>query len=303
MTEVPQPAPLPADHRAGFVAVVGKPNAGKSTLMNALVGDKLSIVTPKAQTTRHRIMGIANGDKYQIVFSDTPGVITPRYGLHRSMMKSVTSALDDADVVLFIVDVNEKYPEEDVLAMLRTASRPVILLINKIDEAEEEVLQRRIAELKEAVQPVAGHAISALHKVGMEPLLETILEHLPLSPPFYDKDALTDRPERFFVAEIIREKLFMNLEQELPYSCEVTILTYEEAEGDEPVRISAEIHVERKSQKGMVIGKQGSMISKIRKESRHDIRKFLGRKVELELYVRVAEDWKNSDPRLRQFGY
>jgi GTPase len=288
-------------HKSGFVAVIGKPNAGKSTLMNAMVGDKLSIVTPKAQTTRHRILGIANAPEYQIVFSDTPGVIKPRYGLHKSMMKSVNSAMDDADLILFIVDVNEKFPETDVLEMLNRSKIPVILAVNKIDDATEEDILRRLGELRTALNPIAGYGISALMKIQLDELRQCILDNLPEGPAYYDKDAITDRPERFFVTEIIREKLFLNLEEEIPYSCEVTILTYEEKE--EEVSISAEIHVERKSQKGMVIGKQGTMISKIRKQAKSAIKHFLGRKVNLELYVRVAEEWKDNDMRLKGFGY
>ncbi|MBX3101713.1 MAG: GTPase Era [Bacteroidetes bacterium] len=290
-------------HRAGFVALLGKPNVGKSTLLNALAGEKLAIVTPKAQTTRHRILGIVSTDDWQIIFSDTPGLIAPRYELHKSMMQSAGSALQDADALVLMAHPEEIFDETPVRELLALhPDIPRILVINKCDAYPADKVQARIEELQ-WVKPRATCVISALRQIGLSELLDTLVAILPESPPFYDKDQLTDRPMRFFAAETIREKVFLFLRQEIPYHTEVTILFYKDAEGDDPVHIEAEIHVARQTQKAMVIGKQGAMIKKIGTAARKEIAHMLGQPVRLELYVRVAEDWKDRPEWLRRFGY
>lgn len=234
-------------HKAGFVSIIGKPNVGKSTLMNALVGEKLSIITPKAQTTRHRILGIVNEESYQIVFSDTPGIIKPRYGLQDSMMSSVKGALTDADLILFVTDINEQHDENDVLEKIINTTIPMIVLINKIDNATQEQVDEKIAYWQEKLNPKHIYAISALHQYNLDGIMNTVLDFLPEHAPFYDKEDLTDRNQRFFVSEIIREKIFNNYQKEIPYSTEVIITSYKEEETI--TRISAEIIVERDSQK------------------------------------------------------
>ena len=288
-------------HKSGFVTILGKPNAGKSTLLNAFLERKLVITTPKAQTTRHRVIGILNGDDYQIVFSDTPGVITPKYRLHKAMMGAVKHSLEDAELILLLIDVNEKFSETDLLEMVKKAKTPTILVVNKIDRSQDAKIEARAKEIAEIVNPVETINISALYRGNVDELIQLLIKHLPEGPEYFDKDAISDRPERFFVTEIIREKVFMNLEQEIPYSCEVSIAEFVEEENI--TRISAEIHVERKSQKGMIIGKRGAMIKKIGTEARLDIEAFLDKKVFIELYVRVSENWKDSSMRLRNFGY
>jgi GTP-binding protein Era len=287
--------------KSGFVSIIGKPNAGKSTLMNALVGRKLAITTPKAQTTRHRILGILHGDGYQAVFSDTPGVILPQYKLHRLMMKAVKGAVDDADLIVLLVDVNEKFPEELVIDLAKRSMVPVLLVLNKEDLADPEKVKHRLEEVKSKVEVVDSMAISATKGTGVKELRDKIVALLPDGPPYFDEDSMSDRPERFFVTEIIREKIFMLLDEEVPYSCEVGVVQYEEREN--LTFIDAEIHVERDSQKGILVGKQGSMIKKIGQMARKDIEEFLDQKVYLELRVRVAENWKDSTLRLRSFGY
>ena len=287
--------------KSGFVSIIGKPNAGKSTLMNALVGRKLAITTPKAQTTRHRILGILHGDGYQAVFSDTPGVILPQYKLHRLMMKAVKGAVDDADLMVLLVDVNEKFPEELVIDLAKRSLVPVLLVLNKVDLADPEKVKHRLEEVKSKVEVVDSMAISATKGTGVKELRDKIVALLPDGPPYFDEDSMSDRPERFFVTEIIREKIFMLLDEEVPYSCEVGVVQYEEREN--LTFIDAEIHVERDSQKGILVGKQGSMIKKIGQMARKDIEEFLDQKVYLELRVRVAENWKDSTLRLRSFGY
>jgi len=288
-------------HKAGFVSIIGKPNAGKSTLMNALVGEKMSIVTPKAQTTRHRIIGIVNDPEFQIVFSDTPGVIKPAYTLQESMMSSVQGSLIDADVILLVTDIHEKYDEGDVIEKLRKTESPVAVLINKIDKSTEEEVKQKIQYWQEEVRPQAVFAVSALYGHNLESVFQFIQEHLPVHPPYYEKDALTDRNERFFVSEIIREKVFKLYEKEIPYSTEVIITSFKE----EPAitRISAEIIVERDSQKNILIGKAGSMIKKVGTYAREDIEEFLQKKVFLELFVKVIPDWRKKDNYLKRFGY
>lgn len=287
--------------RSGFVSIIGKPNAGKSTLLNALVGKKLAITTPKAQTTRHRILGIDHGPGYQVIFSDTPGVILPQYRLHKAMMNSVKHSLEDADLILLLVDVHEKFPESELFRIAAKPQIPILLVINKVDLADDEKVAVRKAEILEKVKVRDEIAISALHGTNVKELKAKILGLLPEGPPYFDEDSLSDRPERFFVTELIREKIFLNMEQEIPYSCEVGILTYEEEEKID--RIRAEIFVDRASLKGMLIGKRGAMVKKIGSEARMDIEAFLQKKVFLDLYVRVAENWKDSSFRLRDFGY
>lgn len=288
-------------HKAGFVSIVGKPNVGKSTLMNALVGEKMAIITPKAQTTRHRILGIVNGSNHQIVFSDTPGVIKPVYGMQKSMMKFVSGSLVDADIVLFVTDINEKYDETEVLERLKDIVSPIAVIVNKIDESSEVAVKKKIDYWQELLNPAAIFAVSALHDHNVSAVMQFILDHLPEHPAYYDKEALTDRPERFFVSEIIREKILKLYDKEIPYSTEVIITAFK----DEPsiVRISAEIIVERESQKNIIIGKGGSMLKKVGTYARLDMEDFLQKKVFLELFVKVIADWRNSKNYLKRFGY
>lgn len=288
-------------HKAGFVSIIGKPNVGKSTLMNALVGEKLSIITPKAQTTRHRILGIVNEENYQIVFSDTPGIIKPRYGLQDAMMSFVKGALTDADLILFVTDINEQHDENDVLEKIRHSSIPLIVLINKIDNATQEQVNEKIAYWQEQLSPKHIFAISALHQHNLEGIMDTVLGYLPEHAPFYDKEDLTDRSQRFFVSEIIREKIFNNYQKEIPYSTEVIITAFKEEENI--TRISAEIIVERDSQKNILIGKGGASLKKVGMEARKDIEKFLEQKVFLETFVKVLPDWRSKKNYLKSFGY
>lgn len=288
-------------HKAGFVSLIGKPNVGKSTLMNALVGEKMSIVTPKAQTTRHRILGIVNEDDYQIVFSDTPGVIQPKYGLQESMMGFVKESLVDADVILFVTDINEKYDEQDVIDRLKKSTSPIAVIINKIDKSDEEKVKEKIAFWSETLNTTAIFAVSALHEHNVAAVMQFILDKLPEHPPYYEKDALTDKNERFFVSEMIREKIFKLYEKEIPYSTEVIITAFKEEENI--TRISAEIIVERDSQKNIIIGKGGEMIKKVGTYARKDIEEFLQKKVFLEMFVKVLSDWRNRKNYLKRFGY
>jgi GTP-binding protein Era len=288
-------------HKSGFVSIIGKPNAGKSTLMNALVGAKLAIATPKAQTTRHRILGIANDEDYQIVFSDTPGVILPQYRLHRAMMSQVHHSLEDADLMIILVDVNEKFPEEEVFKIARKSKIPKILVINKVDKSDQEKVKARYEQIKEQIEFDQGIGISALHGFNMLELKKMIVDALPEGPPYFDKDSISDRPERFFVAELVREKIFLFLRDEVPYSTQVTILDFEEKDGVDVIH--AEIHVERDSQKAILIGKKGVMIQKIGAAARKDIEAFLDKRIYLDLHVRVTENWKDSKFHLRSFGF
>ena len=288
-------------HKAGFVSIIGKPNAGKSTLMNALVGEKMSIITPKAQTTRHRIIGIVNDDDHQIVFSDTPGVIKPNYSLQESMMNFVMGSIIDADILLFVTDINEKYDENDVLEKLRNTKSPVAVIINKVDKSTEEDVKAKIEFWKEKINPDIIFPISALLGYNVESIMNYIKDHLPIHPPYYDKGELTDKTLRFFVSEIIREKVFKLYDKEIPYSTEVIITAYKE----EPTitRISAEIIVERDSQKNIIIGKAGAMIKKVGTYARQDIEEFIDSKVFLELFVKVLPDWRSKKNYLKRFGY
>jgi GTP-binding protein Era len=288
-------------HKAGFVSIIGKPNVGKSTLMNALIGEKLSIITPKAQTTRHRILGIVNEEDYQIVFSDTPGVIKPKYGLQDAMMHSVNGALTDADLLLFVTDINEQYDENDVLEKILNTTIPMIVLVNKIDNATQEQVDEKTAFWQEKLNPKHIFAISALHKYNLDGIMAMLLDSLPEHDPYYDKEELSDRSQRFFVSEIIREKIFTNYQKEIPYSTEVVITAFKEEE--KITRISAEIIVERDSQKNILIGKGGSMLKKVGTEARKDIEKFLDQKVFLETFVKVLPDWRSKKNYLKSFGY
>ncbi|MEY5069207.1 MAG: hypothetical protein RLZ47_1069 [Bacteroidota bacterium] len=288
-------------HKAGFVSLIGKPNAGKSTLMNALVGEKMSIVTSKAQTTRHRILGIVNEPEYQIIFSDTPGVIKPHYGLQESMMSFVNGSLVDADLILFVTDINERYDENDVLERLQKTASPVAVIINKIDKSDEEKVKEKISYWQETLNPEAIFAVSALHEHNVAAVMQFILDRLPEHPAYYDKDTLTDRTERFFVSEMVREKIFKLYDKEIPYSTEVIVTSFKE-EG-KLIRIAAEIIVERDSQKNILIGKSGEMIKKVGTYARQDIEEFLQKKVFLELFVKVITDWRNRKNYLKTFGY
>lgn len=296
------PAPeWPEGHKSGYVAILGKPNAGKSTLLNALLEYKLSIATYKAQTTRHRIVGLQNADDYQIVWLDTPGVIDPEYKLHEAMMRQVRGALQDADVVLLLVVPEETHSEESLFKLLEPVRTPLVLAVNKADLAGEAAISARQAEFKKRLSPAETLAISALKEENLDELQAAILRLLPEAPPYYPKDQLSDRPERFFAAELIREQVFLHLSQELPYSAEIQVVKFDERE--DLTFIDAEIHVERKSQKGMVIGKGGTMLRKIGTAARLALEEMLGRKVFLNLYVRVSEKWKDKDLYLRGFGY
>jgi GTP-binding protein Era len=288
-------------HKAGFVSIIGKPNVGKSTLMNVMVGERLSIITSKAQTTRHRIMGILNGEDFQIVYSDTPGIIQPKYELHQSMMRFVHTSLEDADVILFVTDIYEKHDEEEIVQRLQRAQVPILLLINKIDLASPDEVLQKIDYWKDKVAAKEIIPISALEKKGTDKIFELILQYLPEHPAYYDKDELTDKPERFFAAEIIREKIFMLYKKEVPYSCEVVV---EEFKEDETIiRMRADINVERKSQKGIIIGHKGEMLKKVGTLARKDMEEFFLKKVHMELYVRVNENWRTNQKALNRFGY
>lgn len=289
-------------HKAGFVNIVGNPNVGKSTLMNQLVGERISIATFKAQTTRHRIMGIVNTDDVQIVFSDTPGVLKPNYKLQESMLAFSESALRDADVLLYVTDVVEQ-PEKnrDFLDKVAKMDVPVLLLINKIDQGNQKTLGK-IVEKWHALLPKAEILpISALNKFGTDMLLKRIEELLPDSPPYFDKDQLTDKPARFFVSEIVREKILLYYDKEIPYSVEVRVESFKEA--DRSIHINAVIYVERDSQKGIIIGHQGIALKKVGTESRKALERFFGKSVYLELFVKVDKDWRSSQRELDSFGY
>ncbi len=290
-------------HKSGFVNIIGSPNVGKSTLMNALVGERLSIITNKAQTTRHRVFGIVNHPDYQIVYSDTPGLVNAAYKLHEHMMSYVKTALKDADILLFMTDCKEKKTNhEPTLETIRKMDHvPVLLLINKIDLKDQSKVEERMAYWQEQVPHAEVIPVSALHKFNLEKVFDRILELLPEGPPYFDKDQLTDRPIRFFVAEIIREKIFLNFEKEIPYSTEVIVESYMDDHG--LIRIRALIMVERDSQKNIIIGKGGSMLKKVGTEARKDIEAFLGQKVFLETYVKVDKAWRNTENRLKYYGY
>ncbi len=287
-------------HKSGFVSIVGRPNVGKSSLMNKLVGENLSIITAKAQTTRHRIMGILNGEDFQIVYSDTPGILEPKYELQEAMMGYVKVSLDDADLILLIVELGEKY-DEHLFSIIQKIQTPILLVINKIDTAKGSQVEDKIAYWKNLIQAKEIITTSAKEGTNVGLLLDTIKKYLPEHPGYYPKDDLTDRSERFFAAEIIREKILLNYEQEIPYSSEVGIETFKEEEAI--IRIRANIYVERDSQKGILIGKGGSSLKKVGSEARVDLEKFFGKKVFLETHVKVADNWRKQKLKLKQFGY
>ena len=288
--------------KSGFVNIIGNPNVGKSTLLNELVGEKLSIITSKAQTTRHRILGIVNGEEFQIIFSDTPGIVKPVYKLHDSMMKFVRTAITDADIILYVTDVIETWDKNvQFIEKLNKVAAPVIVAINKTDLSKPEPIDLLITEWNAHVPKATVMPISAKLRFNVPNLFKTILEKLPEGPAYYPVDSLTDKPERFFVTEIVREKIFQNYQQEIPYSCEVVIDSFKEAE--DIVRINAIIHVMRESQKGIIIGHKGEMLKKVGTQARLDIEKFLGKKVYIGLQVKVALDWRNNEKILKRFGY
>lgn len=289
-------------HKSGFVNIVGNPNVGKSTLMNALVGEKISIITSKAQTTRHRILGIVNGEDFQIVYSDTPGVLKPNYKLQESMLNFSNSALTDADIILYVTDVVENAEKNaDFLEKVKKQKAPVILVINKIDLTDQPKLIELVDKWKDLLPEAEIIPISAKNNFNLDYLLKRIKDLLPDSPPFFEKDALTDKPARFFVTEIIREKILTNYDKEIPYSVEVAIEQFKE--DNKLIRINAVIFVERDSQKGIIIGQRGNMLKKIGTEARKDIEAFFEKKVFLELFVKVEKDWRNKDKKLKEFGY
>lgn len=288
-------------HKAGFVNILGKPNVGKSTLMNALLGENLSIITPKAQTTRHRILGIANEDDYQIVFSDTPGIIKPGYKLQEYMMSFVHTAMEDADLFLLISQVDNDFDDTQTLEKLKNTSTPVLLLINKIDLATQDQVVEKCEQWKKQFPDFYILPISALNNFNLDQVMAKIIELLPESPPYYSKDDLTDRPVRFFVSEIVREKILMNYQKEIPYSVEVSVDSFKEDE--KMVHIRCVIHVVRDSQKGILIGHKGKALKKIGVESRKEIEKFLGKQVFIDLHVKVNKNWRDNDLQLGRFGY
>jgi len=289
-------------HRSGFVNIVGNPNVGKSTLMNRLVGEKISIITAKAQTTRHRIMGIVNKPEYQIVYSDTPGVLRPNYKLQEQMLNFSLSALDDADVLLYVTDVVETIDKNDeFLSKVQNSNVPVLLLINKIDLTQQAELENIVLHWHEVLPNAEIYPISALNNFSIELVKNRVVELLPESPPYFDKDALTDKPARFFVTEIIREKALLYYQKEVPYSIEVIVEEFKDE--SDIIRIRAVILVERDSQKGIVIGHKGEALKKLGTEARKDIEKFFEKKVFLQLFVKVEKDWRNRDNMLKRFGY
>jgi GTP-binding protein Era len=289
-------------HKAGFVNIIGNPNVGKSTLSNELIGERLSIITSKAQTTRHRIFGIVNKEDYQIVFSDTPGVLQPKYKLQQSMLHFSKSALSDADILLYITDTVETPDKHsEFLTMVKNSEIPVLLVINKIDLIQQTELENLVDFWKAEIPRAEIYPMSALHKFNIQNLYDRIVELLPESPPFFDKDALTDKSERFFISEIIREKILLNYQKEIPYSVEVEVQEFKE--GPKRTDLRCIIHVSRDSQKGIIIGHQGKALKKLGIDSRKEIELFLGRQVYLELYVKVSKDWRDQDNFLKNFGY
>jgi GTP-binding protein Era len=291
-----------SEHRAGFVNIIGNPNVGKSTLMNALVGEKLSIVTAKAQTTRHRIMGIVNTDDYQIVYSDTPGMLKPSYRLQEDMMKFVDTAIGDADIILYETDVVEKSDKnEEYIKKLQKLECPVVVVINKIDISDQETVVKLIQYWQELLPQATVIPVSAKEHFNLDSVMNAIVSKLPVAPPWFDKDQFTDKNLRFFASEIIREKILENYSQEVPYSCEVGIESFKE--GKDRYEISAVIFVMRDSQKGIIIGKGGSALKKVGTEARLEMEDFFQKKVYLQLFVKVAQDWRESRKELRKFGY
>lgn len=288
-------------HQAGFVAIIGKPNVGKSTLLNCLLNDKLSIVSAKAQTTRQRIKGILNADDYQIIFSDTPGILEPHYLLQEKMMEYVTASLQDADAVVFVTDLEEAYMNADMVARLSQITVPLIIVINKSDLSDQNEIGKLVAGWKKHLKPFAIIPVSAQNNFNTEKIVEAVLEVLPESPPYFSKEEISDANLRFFASEIIREKIFMHYQQEIPYASEVEIESFKEKK--DITAITAIIYVERDSQKGILIGRAGSGLKRVGTEARKDLEKFLGRKVFLELLVKVEKDWRKNENKLKRFGY
>ena len=289
-------------HKAGFVNIIGNPNVGKSTLMNAFVGERLSIITSKAQTTRHRILGIVNGEDFQVVLSDTPGIIKPAYELQSNMMDFVKSAFEDADILIYMVEIGEKdLKDEAFFNKIIHAKIPVLLLLNKIDKSGQEQLEEQVQLWKEKVPNAEIYPISALENFNVKEVFDRIIELLPESPPYYPKDALTDKPERFFVNETIREKILLNYDKEIPYAVEIE--TEEFLEDDEIIRIRAVIMVERDTQKGIIIGHKGAAIKKVGIQAREDLEKFFGKQIHIEMFVKVNKNWRSNPYQLRRFGY
>lgn len=289
-------------HKAGFVNIIGNPNVGKSTLMNAFVGERLSIITSKAQTTRHRILGIVNGDDFQVILSDTPGIIKPAYEMQKSMMDFVKSAFEDADVLIYMVEIGEQeLKDEAFFNKIIHAKIPVLLLLNKIDKSNQEQLEEQIAMWKEKVPNAEIYPISALENFNVKEVFARIIELLPLSPAYYPKDALTDKPERFFVNETIREKILLNYDKEIPYAVEIE--TEEFLEDEKIIRIRSVIMVERDTQKGIIIGHKGAALKRVGMQAREDLEKFFGKQIHIEMFVKVNKDWRNNQFQLRRFGY
>lgn len=289
-------------HKSGFVNIVGSPNVGKSTLMNQFMGEKFSIVTNKAQTTRHRILGIVNDEDYQIVFSDTPGVVNAAYKLHENMMESVNMSIKDADVLIFVTDTEEtETNHKATLERIKKLEIPVLCLVNKMDLSNQELVKEKLEYWQKTLPNAKVYPISALHGFNIDAVWNDILELIPESPAYFDKDAISDRPMRFFVSEIIREKIFMHCSKEIPYACQVEIEEYKEE--DDITRIRALLIVERDSQKGIVIGKGGSMLKRIGREARKEIERFVDSKVFLETFVKVDKDWRGSEQKLKKYGY
>ena len=288
-------------HKAGFVNIIGKPNVGKSTLMNSLVGEKLSIITSKVQTTRHRIMGIVSGEDFQIVYSDTPGIIKPNYKLQEAMMKYVNTALVDADIVLLMTEVDEENDYSEILNDLKKSNIQVLVLINKIDLSDQEKVNLLMKKWSKQVDKNNIIPVSALKKFNIELVFDKILEYLPESPAYYSKDQLTDKPERFFVTEIIREKILLYYKKEIPYSVEVAVDTFKEEE--KIIRITTFIYVSRETQKAILIGHQGRALKRVGVEARKDLEDFFGKQIYLQLTVKVNKDWRNNDSNLKRFGY
>jgi len=289
-------------HRSGFVNILGNPNVGKSTIMNALVGEKLSIISPKAQTTRHRIMGIVNGEDFQIVYSDTPGILRPQYKLQETMMNFVNSALTDADMILYVTDVTERTAEEgEYIDKIKESGIPVIIAVNKIDLTNQEELEKLVDAWHKAFPDSPVIPVSALKCFNLDSLLNAILSKLPEGPAFFPKDQLTDKYERFFASEIIREKILKNYQKEIPYSVEIEIESFKEEKAI--INIRALIHVTRESQKGIIIGHKGLMLKRVGTEARRDMEAFFGKKVFLDLYVKVTKDWRDKPLILKRFGY
>lgn len=292
---------MEAEHKAGFVNIIGNPNVGKSTLMNFLVGERLSIITAKAQTTRHRIMGIVNGDHYQIVYSDTPGILQPAYKMQEVLMNFVNSALKDADVFVYVVEVGEKNHSPEIVNKIVLSEIPVILIVNKIDSKPDELIAETKSYWTSLFPKATYFQTSALEGTNVELVRDAIVSLLPVSPPYFPKDELTDKPMRFFVSEIIREKILLNYKKEIPYSVEVAVESFLEEE--KIVRISALIFTERESQKAILIGHKGDAIKRVGTQAREDIEAFISKKVFLELRIKVVKDWRNSDLSLSRFGY